>query len=88
MENKLKYSLIGGMILTLIMILFQIITFLFCKSEFLCLIINFIPTIPGSLIGLLFGFNLVGFYLILINLIIYFLIGAVIGYFVQRFRNK
>lgn len=87
MENKIKYSLIGGSVLTLIMILFQLITFFFCKSEFLCLIINFIPTIPGSLIGLLFGFNLLGFYLILINLIFYFIIGALIGYLVQRFRK-
>lgn len=86
-KEKIIYPLTGGLIISLFMIIIQLLTLKFCNSDMLCLVIILIPTLPGSIIGFIFGKNLIGLPLIITTLIFYFLIGALIGWLVERYKK-
>ncbi len=88
MKKETIYSLIGGTILSLVMVILQIIILETCKNDFFCLVLGLIPTLPGSILGFIIGQNLIGIPLIITTLIFYFALGALVGFILCKFTNK
>jgi hypothetical protein len=85
MKNELKYALIGGGILLAIYIILQIILLIFLSSTSFCLIcagfLIFLDFIPLLIL------NVKGWSAYFISAIFYFLIGALVGFLVQKFKK-
>lgn len=81
--NDFRTPAIYGGILVGIIILIELFLFFTCKEGLGCLALMLFFGIPSTLIGIKPGTN----FALIANILIYFLIGALIGYLVQKFRK-
>ena len=81
--NDLKKPAIYGTIFVGMIILLELYLFYFCTNDFGCLALAFLPAFPSLIIGVSSG-TWIGMF---VNLIFYFLIGALVGYLVQKFKK-
>lgn len=77
-----KPLIYGGIFLTLV-ILLEIIILSTCKEELYCVGLAFVITLPGMLFRISPGTTIE----IIFDVIFYFLLGALIGFLVQKFKK-
>lgn len=86
--NELWKNLIirCALIFALVVGILELINYTLCKDSLLCIALDIFFLYPGLKLGDYIP-GISGVTLIITNLIIYFLIGALIGYLVQRFKK-
>ena len=82
--NELKKPAIYGVIVVLIVLIIEGIILLTCKNSLACVGLAFVVLSPGMIFQIPQG----NYFEILFDIIFYFFIGGLVGFLVQKFRNK
>ncbi len=82
--QKFKVPAIYGGIFLAIIIISELIILATCKEELFCLGLGLVLAVPSAIIGIKSGTWLA----LIVNIIFYFLVGALIGFLVEKFRKK
>ena len=82
MDKKYKYLIIGGVSSFLFFGIIELLLYYGCTNNLACIVLLSVPIIPGVILGL------EKYSLIVFSALIWFLIGALIGFLIYKFKKK
>jgi len=88
MNKKIKWFGYGGIIGTVIAVLLEAFLLSVCTSNLACVGINLILFYPALYISKLTNSALTTSFDVLVNAIVYFILGGIIGLIVYKVKNK